>query len=120
MTMNVSPHVLVPSRTRKKRDLTPASCPLTYELGADTDAFAGLLQEMRHRAGLTIGALAEKLGSRPGSMYQYFYKKRGMGGSSTMRWFLRYAEACECEVTLRFPSSDRKVVVRYGTHTHGD
>ncbi len=56
-----------------------ASIGLTYDLGADTEGFSSLLQEMRNRAGLTIGALSAKLDMRPGSMYQYFYKKRGVG-----------------------------------------
>ena len=85
---------------------------MTYALGADPAGFAAFLQEMRSRAGLTIAAVCAKLGTRPGTMYQYFYKKRGMGGSSTMRWFLRYAEACGCEVTVRFPESGRVVRVR--------
>ena len=85
---------------------------MTYALGADPAGFAALLQEMRSRAGLTIAAVCAKLGTRPGTMYQYFYKKRGMGGASTMRWFLRYAEACGCEVTVRFPESGRVVRVR--------
>ena len=88
------------------------SAVMTYALGADPAGFAALLQEMRSRAGLTIVAVCAKLGTRPGTMYQYFYKKRGMGGSSTMRWFLRYAEACGCEVTVRFPESGRVVRVR--------
>ena len=81
--------------------------PLTYAVGADTEGFAALLQEMRVRAGMTVTELSRKLRMRPGSIYQYFYRKRGVGGSSTMRWFLRYAEACGCEVTLRFPPSPR-------------
>jgi len=85
---------------------------MTYALGADPAGFAALLQEMRSRAGLTIAAVCVKLGTRPGTMYQYFYKKRGVGGTSTMRWFLRYAEACGCEVTVTFPQQGRTVRVR--------
>jgi len=83
-----------------------------YALGVDPAGYAALLQEMRSRAGLTIAAVCQKLDMRPGTMYQYFYKKRGVGGTSTMRWFLRYAEACGCEVTVRFPESGRRVRVR--------
>lgn len=101
------------SARRGVRGKPEASIGLTYDLGANTEGFSSLLQEMRNRAGLTIGALSAKLDMRPGSMYQYFYKKRGVGGSSTMRWFLRYAEACGCEVTLTFPESTRKVVIRH-------
>jgi hypothetical protein len=98
----------------RRKDVTPLDVSLTYDLGADSDRFSELLQEMRNRAGLTISALSSKLDMRPGSMYQYFYKKRGRGGSSTMRWFLRYAEACGCEVTMTFPKSERRVVIRHG------
>jgi hypothetical protein len=85
---------------------------LSHEVEREA-AFSELLQEMRLRAGLTIGEVADRMGSKPGSLYQYLYKKRGSGGTSTMRWFLRYAEACGCEVALRFPDMDRPAVVRY-------
>ena len=87
-----------------------------YAVGANPAEFGALLQEMRSRAGLTIAAVCAKLEIRPGTMYQYFYKKRGVGGTRTMRWFLRYATTCGCEVTLRFPGTSRgeeKVVLTH-------
>jgi len=96
----------------RTRERVPESVVVSYALGADPEGFAALLQEMRSRSGLTIVAVCAILGVRPGSMYQYFYKKRGVGGTSTMRWFLRYAEACGCEVTVRFPKSERSVRLR--------
>ena len=94
------------------QDRSVEAVVVDYALGANPAEFGALLQEMRSRAGLTIAAVCAKLEIRPGTMYQYFYKKRGVGGSSTMRWFLRYAEACGCEVTVRFPASGRRVRVR--------
>ena len=81
---------------------------IPYELTLHGGAFAALLKEMQRRSTLSTRALSKKLGVEPNSINQYFYKKRGMGGSSTMKWFLRFAEACGCRVYLTFPS-DREV-----------
>ena len=50
--------------------------------------------------------MARKLGIEPNSITQYLYRKRGQGGSSTLRWFLRFAEACGCRGYLVFPAPD--------------
>jgi len=81
---------------------------LTRELGASHSGFAELLQEMKDRAAMTVPELAARMGVAPNAVHQYFYKKRGVGGTSTMRWFLRYAEACGCQVTLTFPDRERR------------
>jgi transcriptional regulator with XRE-family HTH domain len=76
-----------------------------------------LLQEMRLRAGLTVRELADRMGVTPGAIHQYYYNKRGVGGTSTVRWFMRYAEACGCRVSLTYPRSDRpqkRVIMRSG------
>jgi transcriptional regulator with XRE-family HTH domain len=81
-------------------------------------AFSELLQEMRLRAGLTIPELAARMDVEANALHQYFYRKRGVGGTSTIRWFLRFAEACGCGVTVTFPVSERagrKAVMRYGS-----
>ena len=95
---------------------------LTYRLGEDPEGFAELLQEMKLRAALTVPELAARMGVAANAVHQYFYKKRGVGGTSTMRWFLRYAEACGCEVTLRFPKPEMghdRVGLVYGSRrTH--
>ena len=90
----------------------PRDRALVYGLeGAD---FVVLLEEMRSRAGLSIPQIAAGLGVYPNAVYQYFHKKRGRGGTSTLRWFLRYASACGCEVTLTFPVPKRGRT-RYGS-----
>ena len=83
---------------------------VSYELTLHGEAFAALLKEMQRRSTLTTRALSKKLGVEPNSINQYFYKKRGMGGSSTMKWFLRFAEACGCRLYLTFPTAE---TVRY-------
>ena len=103
---------------RGRRRVEPERESMSYALAEDPAAFAGLLQEMRNRAGLTIPAVAQKMGLAPNAVHQYFYRKRGVGGTSTIRWFLRYAEACGCAVTLTFPLSERRgrtAVMTYGT-----
>lgn len=80
---------------------------LTWEWGASHEGFAELLQEMKDRAAMTVPELAARMGVAPNAVHQYFYKKRGAGGTSTMKWFLRYAEVCGCRVTLTFPDRDR-------------
>jgi transcriptional regulator with XRE-family HTH domain len=80
---------------------------LTHGGVTDGEAFAALLQEMRDRAGLTVPEVAHRMGVEPNAVHQYFYRKRGVGGTSTMRWFTRYAEACGCEVRLTFPEVTR-------------
>ena len=81
---------------------------LTWEWGASHSGFAELLQEMKVRAAMTVPELAARMGVAPNAVHQYFYKKRGAGGTSTMKWFLRYAEACGCRVTLTFPDQERR------------
>lgn len=61
---------------------------------------------MRRRSGLTTRMLAAKLGIAPMSINEYFYRKRGVGGTSTLKWFLRLAEACGCKVYITFPGED--------------
>jgi transcriptional regulator with XRE-family HTH domain len=81
---------------------------LTYPGSVEEGAFARLLQEMRLRSGLTFRALAREMGVSESSVHQYFYRQRGGTGSSTVRWLLRCAEACGCEVVVRFPPSTRR------------
>jgi hypothetical protein len=86
------------------------------------DGFAQLLEEMRSRAGLSVREIAAAWGVYPNAIYQYFHKKRGQGGSGTLRWFLRYASVCGCEVTVTFPNPVRgepKVVLTYGENPNG-
>ena len=92
--------------------------PLTFAVAQDPAGFAELLQEMKLRAAMTVPELAARMGVAPNAVHQYFYRKRGVGGTSTIRWFLRYAEACGCAVTLTFPLSERRgrtAVMTYGT-----
>jgi transcriptional regulator with XRE-family HTH domain len=79
---------------------------LPYAAMEEEGEFARVLQEMRLRAGVTVKDLAETMGITTGSLHQYLYRQRGDGGSSTMRWFLRYVEACGGAVTLTYPTTD--------------
>jgi hypothetical protein len=83
---------------------------------ATVDGFSDLLEEMRLRAGLSVSQIATAWRVKPNALYQYFHKKRGGSGTGTLRWFLRYATTCGCEVTLRFPGTSRgeeKVVLTH-------
>jgi len=86
----------------RKREVS-SEVPLTFAVAQDPAGFAELLQEMKMRSALTAPEIAARLGVTPNAVHQYFYKKRGTGGTSTMKWFVRYAEACGCEVVVTFP-----------------
>jgi len=86
----------------------PETEVLTYPGIVEEGEFSRLLQEMRLRSGLTFRALARKMGVSESSVHQYFYRQRGGTGSSTVRWLVRCAEACGCEVVVRFPPSTRR------------
>jgi transcriptional regulator with XRE-family HTH domain len=92
----------------KGRSIRPSvvseSESMPIEVTRDEDRFARLLREMRKRSNLTTKELAERLAVTPGSIAQYFYRKRGVGGTSTLRWFLRFASACGCRVYVTYPS----------------
>lgn len=92
---------LKPQRGRGSEHRTAG---VKFEVATDPASFGGLLKAMRERSMLTTKMLAEKLCVRPASINQYLYRKRGQGGTSTLKWFLRYAEACGCKVYIAFPS----------------
>jgi len=77
---------------------------VSFAVAADPKTFGALLTTMRQRSLLTTRMLAAKLGVAPASVNQYFYRKRGTGGTSTLKWFLRFAEACGCKVYITFPA----------------
>jgi hypothetical protein len=89
--------------------------PISRELLRRPGAFAEVLQEMRLRSGMTIREIADVLGISTGSVHQYFYRQRGDLGSSTLRWFLRYADACGCEVSVSYPEGrkGRRAMMRH-------
>ena len=110
----------VVSGSRRHRERV-AQVEVAYAIQSNPRAFGELLQEMRLRAGLTIPALAARMDVEANALHQYFYRKRGVGGTSTVRWFLRFAEACGCGVTVTFPVSaraGRKAVMRHGAEAH--
>jgi hypothetical protein len=78
---------------------------VTFDIVTDKKRFSGLIREMRIQAMLPTRILANRLGIRQASLNQYFYRKRGSGGTSTLKWFLRFAEACGCRVYITFPSA---------------
>ena len=69
----------------------------------ESGAFAELLTEMRLRAGFSVKQVAEQMGVRPGAVYQYLHRRRGEGGTSTVRWLARYAEVCGCAMSVTWP-----------------
>jgi transcriptional regulator with XRE-family HTH domain len=90
--------------------LAPRRKEIPYALTRDGAAFAQLLRDMQRHAGLSTRSMARRIGVEPSSINQYLWKKRGRGGSSTLRWFLRFAEACGCRLYMTFPTPD---AVRY-------
>tara|TARA_R110002051_G_scaffold38872_1_gene82285 strand:- start:199 stop:573 length:375 start_codon:yes stop_codon:yes gene_type:complete len=102
------PATLRPQRYRGSG--IPRTAGVKFEIATDPESFGGLLKAMRERSMLTTKMLAAKLGVKPASVNQYLYRKRGQGGTSTLRWFLRYAEACGCKVHISFPTEMPKVI----------
>jgi len=96
---------LSPTRQTRTRESVERQ-GMSYAVAADPRSFSALLGTMRERSMLTTRMLAAKLGVAPASINQYFYRKRGAGGSSTIKWFLRYAEACGCKVYITFPGEN--------------
>lgn len=91
-----------PTRTGRTREQAERQ-GISYAIASDPRSYGTLLGEMRRRSLLTTRMLAAKLGVAPMSINQYFYRKRGVGGTSTLKWFLRFAEACGCTVYITFP-----------------
>ena len=84
---------------------------LVYTVEGGDKSVHKLLQDMRLASGLSLRALAERMGIQRGSLNQYFWQRRG-GGSSRLSWFLRFAEACGCKVWLTFPSLSEQVELK--------
>ena len=76
---------------------------LPMEAVPDDADFAELLQALRVRAGLTVREVAERMGVSVGNVSQYLYRRRGRGGNGTLRWFLRFLEACDSSMILAIP-----------------
>lgn len=110
MTGESGPQTLSPVSPRRVVTLAPRRKEIPYALTRDGAAFAQLLRDMQRHAGLSTRSMARRIGVEPSSINQYLWKKRGRGGSSTLRWFLRFAEACGCRLYMTFPTPD---AVRY-------
>ena len=110
---NVGPvRVLVePSAASSRNDHDHRSKRLTYTVEGGDKHIYRILQQMRAESGLSLRALAERMGIRRDSLNQYFWQRRG-GGSSRLGWFLRFAEACGCRVWLTFPSLKEQVELK--------
>ena len=76
-------------------------------LHEDAGTFAEFLQEVRAAAGLTVREVATRMGVSEGGVSQYLYRRRGKGGTSSLRWFLRYLAACDCAVSVTMPGAER-------------
>ena len=94
---------LGPTRQTRTAD-TVERHGVSFAVAADPKSYSTLLTTMRRRSLLTTRMLAGKLGVAPATVNQYFYRKRGTGGTSTLKWFLRFAEACGCKVYITFPT----------------
>jgi hypothetical protein len=106
MVQELGPQTLSPVSARRQGSPAPRRREIAYALTRDGGAFALMLRDMQRHAGLSTRAVARRLGIAPSSVNQYLWKKRGRGGSSTLKWFLRFAEACGCRLYLVFPSPD--------------
>ena len=110
--MGVATRVVVePSAASSKNEHDRVSKRLTYSVEGGDMRLHRILQEMRRQSGLSLRALAERMGIQRDSLNQYFWQRRG-GGSSRLSWFLRYAEACGCKVWLTFPSMKEQVSLK--------
>ena len=78
---------------------------ISFDIVTDKQRFSSLIREMRIQSMQPTRILANRLGVRQASLKQYFYRKRGSGGTSTLKWFLRFAEACGCRIYITFPSA---------------
>ena len=77
---------------------------ISFDIVTDKQRFASLIREMRVQSMQPTRILANRLGVRQASLNQYFYRKRGSGGTRTRKWFLRCAEACGWRGYITFPS----------------
>lgn len=73
------------------------------DLTKDGAALAQLIVKIRKRSGLSRAELARRLGVKPSSLKQYENGRRGRYGKAGLRWFVRLAEGCGCEVSLELP-----------------
>jgi hypothetical protein len=110
LTVGVGPATIEPySNRRWEHDHESKKLKWTAE-GGDRNMLR-LLKDMKAASGLSMRALAERMGIQRSSLNQYFWQRR-KGGSSRISWFLRYAEACGCRVWLTFPSMKEQVQLK--------
>ena len=102
-----TPMIAAASRAVGRSERT--SKRLTNGIVAGEFDMARLLKTMRHASGLSIRAVAERMGIEKTSLTQYFWAKRGNRGTSRLEWFLRYAEATGCTIWITFPSAEEQV-----------
>ena len=88
-----------------------------FDVVGEPAGFSRLLREMRVRAGLTPTQIAQGLGVSPGAVHQYLYRQRGEGGTSTVRWLMRYAAVCGCDLEISFADASRGRMTHGGTST---
>lgn len=94
---------------RKPASLSRPGTRLKASVVAGEYDMSRLLKKMRHASGLSVRAVAERMGIQRESLNQYYWQKRGRKGSSRLEWFLRYAEATGCTIWLTFPSQDDQI-----------
>ena len=69
--------------------------------------FGNLLKEMRTKSGMSLPRLARRLDCSYRNLSRFMYTRRA-GGSSTLKWFLRFCEATGCKLYLVFPSKHER------------
>lgn len=90
--------------------ISPTSQPLPRErqplslsvLVNDDRAIAHLIENLMARANLTPTQLADLLGVRPQTIFQY---KHGMRRRPSIQWMLRLIDACGGKLILELPAS---------------
>lgn len=81
--------------------------------------FADVLQTVREHAGLTVREVADRMGVSIGNVSQYLYRRRGVEGTGTVHWFLRYMQACGATTTVTFSKGiERRKVPSDGAPDH--
>ena len=100
MVEDVGPATLAPTA----RQIERKSSRLKADSMAGERGFVQKLKAMKQQSGLSTRAIAKRMGIQRESLNQYFWMRRGKGGSGRLSWFLRYAEATGCSVWLTYPS----------------
>lgn len=119
--MGMETPIPVPAAPREKQLSTVTKGKrLNPKVVAGEFGFAHLLKDMKAASGLTTRQIAKLMGIEKESLDQYFWSKRGRGGSSRLNWFMRFAVATGCTIWLSFPSQHGQVQLRLQVEKQND